>query len=138
MEKILSFALVLAAVLASAEDANRPSGPARINPSQTIPPINPSQTITPPRPGSSPRPAATPPLTARVFIAITRGVNAARGMPPFGEAGIPIDGLVVASDRGSVILTGVARTARDRAEAGARAEAIAGAGNVVNRLTVGP
>lgn len=135
--------LILSAVLVSAGEPRRPSGPAKINPSQTIPPVNPSQTAPPINPSqtitpSRPQTAAPPPLTAQVFVAITRGLNEARGLPSFGEAGVPIDGLTVASDRGSVILTGVARTARDRTEAGARAEAVVGVGNVVNRLTVAP
>lgn len=59
-------------------------------------------------------------------------------MPALGQRAVPVEGLRVRSDQGRVILDGVVRSEADRAEAGARAAAIAGAGNVVNRLTIRP
>lgn len=120
-----------------------------VNPSQTIPPVNPSQAIppfgpsrgnrvTPPvdRGGFKEPPANELPLTTRVFIAISEGPNQLRGLPPFGNAGIAVRNLRVETERGSVVLRGSVPTEADRALAGQRAEEIAGAGKVVNRLSV--
>lgn len=135
--------------------------PVNINPSQTTPPINPSQTIAPIHPSqavppvppidqgqknrpAAPRAAPTPPaasgdpLTARIFVSITRGPNALQGLPSMGNAGLPIEGLRVATFRGSVVLSGTAHSEWDKAEAGRRAEALAGEGNVINGLLVSP
>lgn len=135
--------LALLASVAVAQEIRRQRTdrpPVNINPSQTIPPINPSQTLQPTLPAS---PAAPPspsgqPITVKVFIAITRGPNELQGLPPMGNAGIPVDGLRVETDRGNVVLSGVVRSEWDKAEAGTRAEALAGQGKVVNRLVVRP
>ncbi|MDP3543762.1 MAG: BON domain-containing protein [Elusimicrobiota bacterium] len=135
--------LVLLASFAVAQEVRRQRTerpPVNINPSQTIPPINPSQTLRPTLPAA---PAAPPapvvqPLTVKVFISITRGPNELQGLPPMGNAGIPVDGLRVETDRGSVVLSGVVRSEWDKAEAGRRAAALAGPGKVVNRLVVRP
>lgn len=135
--------LVLLASVAVAQEVKRQQTerpPVNINPSQTIPPINPSQTLQPTLPAA---PAAPPspsgqPITVKVFIAITRGPNELQGLPPMGNAGIPVDGLRVETDRGSVVLTGVVRSEWDKAEAGNRAAALAGQGKVINRLAVRP
>lgn len=135
--------LVLLASVAVAQEVRRQRTerpPVNINPSQTIPPINPSQTLQPTLPAA---PAAPPsprgqPITVKVFIAITRGPNELQGLPPMGNAGIPVDGLRVETDRGSVVLTGIVRSEWDKAEAGNRAAALAGQGKVINRLAVRP
>lgn len=135
--------LVLLASVAVAQEVKRQRmdrPPVNINPSQTIPPINPSRTLQPALPAA---PAAPPspserPLTVNVFVAITRGPNELQGLPSMGNAGIPVDGLRVETDRGSVVLSGVVRTEWDKAEAGRRAEALAGQGKVINRLVVRP
>lgn len=141
---------------------NPSRGTAPIDPSRTIPPIVPSQTIPPIAPSreispiapSRTRPAAPEnlgpgggpvpvqpsalPLTAQIVVAITAGPNELRGLPPFGNAGIPVRGLRVETDRGNVVLRGVVGSERDKFEAGARAAALAGEGKVVNKLTVTP
>lgn len=135
--------LVLLASVAVAQEVKRQQTarpPVNINPSQTIPPINPSQTLQPTLPAgpAAPSSPAGQPLTVNVFVAITRGPNELQGLPPMGNAGIPVDGLRVETDRGSVVLSGIVRTEWDKAEAGRRAEAIAGQGKVINRLAVRP
>lgn len=55
-----------------------------------------------------------------------------------GNAGLPVENLRVETIRGRVVLSGTARTEWDKAEAGRRAEALAGQGNVVNGLLVRP
>jgi hypothetical protein len=135
--------LVLLASFAVAQEVRRmrtERPPVNINPSQTIPPINPSQTLQPARPAGIPAPPSPSgrPLTVNVFIAITRGPNELQGLPPMGNAGIPVDGLRVETNRGSVVLSGVVRSEWDKAEAGRRAEALAGQGKVINGLTVRP
>lgn len=135
--------LVLLASVAVAQEVKRQRTdrpPVNINPSQTIPPINPSQTLQPALPAA---PAVPPspsgqPITVQVFIAITRGPNELQGLPPMGNDGIPVGGLRVETDRGNVVLTGVVRSDWEKAEAGRRAEALAGQGKVINRLTVRP
>jgi hypothetical protein len=133
-----------------------------LNPSMTTPSQNPSQTVPPldlpatqglngevPAPGSS-NPAVNvvpnpPPdslalsprqLRERIRTSITQGPNAVNGLPAFGVGGIPLVGLSVRTIGGRTVLRGFARTAQDKAEAGSRAEAIAGEGNVVNELIV--
>lgn len=136
--------LVLLASFAVAQEVKRQRmerPPVNINPSQTIPPINPSQTLQPSLPAAPAAPPAVPngqPITVKVFIAITRGPNELQGLPPMGNDGIPVSGLRVETDRGSVVLTGVVRSDWEKAEAGRRAEALAGQGKVINRLVVRP
>jgi hypothetical protein len=75
-------------------------------------------------------------LGDKVRTSITQGPNAVSGVPAFGVGGIPIKDLRVLSADGKVILRGVARSADDRADAEARAAAIAGEANVVDELIV--
>lgn len=145
MKSAVLFAVAALASIVVAQEVrrSRPETPSRVNPSQTVPPINPSRTIPPIAPSGTlrpPSPAAPSgrPITAEVFIAITRGLNELRGLPPMDGAGVSVDGLRVETDRGLVVLRGVVGSERDKAEAGARAEAVAGAGKVVNRLMVRP
>lgn len=91
----------------------------------------------PGRIGAPPAPAPDDrPLTVKVWLAIMRGRVESRGPASFVTPGVSVDGLLVETDRGSVILRGDVRTEADKAEAGARAEALAGEGKVVNRLIV--
>lgn len=111
------------------------------NPSRVIPPFGPSRgnRVTPPPAdggGFKEPPANTLPLTTQVFIAISEGPNQLRSLPPFGNAGIAVRNLRVETERGSVVLRGSVPTEADRSLAGQRAEEIAGAGKVVNRLSV--
>lgn len=156
--------LVLLASVAVAQEVKRQRmdrPPVNINPSQAISPINPSQTNAPIHPrqavppasrinqGGKDRPDApraapsspdrnAQPLTARIFDSITRGPNVLQGLPSMGNAGLPVENLRVETIRGRVVLSGTARTEWDKAEAGRRAEALAGQGNVVNGLLVRP
>jgi len=158
--------LAIAAANAADVNINPSQATPGQNPSQTTPAQNPSQAVPGPNPsGALPvNPPITPPeaeidvavppaamvpapnqpravpterqLIAQVRKAITRGPNAALGLPNFGVGGIPVTALAITRQNGWFTLEGVVGSERDKAEAGARAAAIVGEQNVLNELTV--
>jgi hypothetical protein len=75
-------------------------------------------------------------LTNQIRTAITQGPNASNGQPAQGLGGIPVTDLRITPTAGKVVLTGIVHSEKDKADAEARAAAIAGEQNVVNELIV--
>lgn len=105
-------------------------------PALPAPVLPPPLLATPPATQAPARKSTDAQLSARIQAAITQAPVVSSGKPAAGPEGISVTDLLIKHAGGKVTLHGVVHSEKEKSEAGARAAAVIGVGNVVNELIV--